>query len=231
MRRRNNSPRYFISEELVKRVHGLMDNRRRLLAPFPVDPQAVYEAGWTKEEREAIALLRRKEGQLLREGKSMKLAFRMRDKDFVVALTLPVEQPMAWHFTLRLKDLPKDMAVSIAHWIPLWWNLNAEQARLAAKIKDCARVCKTYGQLYRMWPDVLSLMNDRGKEKIGSARVRSAYPQDAYRVERLEEGAQLLLREEFRPEAFEPFTAMIAECLMLPETNLEEVARVEYAKN
>lgn len=40
-------------------------------------------------------------------------------------------------------------------------------------------------------------------------------------------GQMFRLKEEFKPEAFAPFNAVIAECLMLPEIEGEEIGSVE----
>lgn len=232
-RRRGQSAQAFISEEMVKQVNGLMDNRRRLLAPFPVEPRAIYNACWTAEEHEAIAVLERREG-LLRRGRTLKLRFHVKEKrtDYTITIQCGEDLPMV-QFAMEslLTGLPMELKVPIAHWIPEWWKLHVDQVKLVAKIKACAHVCKTYGQLHRMWPDVLSLLNDKGKEKIGSARVRSAYPEGAYKWSDDGNGNRVgKLRDDFTPEAFAPFTGMIAECLMLPEKEIVEVAKIELIR-
>jgi hypothetical protein len=233
-RRRGQSAQAFISEDLVKQVNALMDNRRRLLAPFPVEARAIYNAGWTAEEHEAIKLLQARREGLLRMGRAIKLRFHSKEKqkDYSITIQCGEDLPMAqFAFELFLKDLPSELKVPIAHWIPEWWKLHVDQAKLVAKVKSCASVCKTYGQLHRMWPDVLSLMNDKGKEKIGAARVRSAYPEAAFKWHDTETGERVgELREDFTPEAFAPFTGMIAECLMLPEKEIVEVAKIELSR-
>lgn len=219
----------FLKDDLTARVNKLMDNRRRLLAPFPVDERAVYEAGWTNVERDAINLLVRRNENLLRTGKTVKLVFRNNDRDWHVLITLPEEHVMpAYLFTLALKDLPMGLKQPIVQWIPQWHALMQEQGKLLFKIGECAKVCKTYGQLYRMWPDILSFFDEDGKQKIGKARVRSAYPDDAMIFEHLDDQGKTVarLRPEFTPEAFAPFTGMIAECLMLPFKESVEVAKV-----
>lgn len=233
-RRKSQSPQTFISEELLGRVNKLMDNRRRLLAPFPVDARAVYNAGWTAEEHAAIKVLETTREGLLRKGRTLHLRFHSKEKgkDYTIAIQAGEDLPMAqFAFQMLLKDLPVDLKEPIARWIPEWWKLHVEQVRLGAKVKACAHVCRTYGQLHRMWPDVLSLLNDRGKEKIGNARVRSAYPESAFKWSDDEEGNRVgELREDFKPEAFAPFTGMIAECLMLPEREIVEVAKIELSR-
>lgn len=218
----------FLKDDLTARVNNLMDNRRRLLAPFPVDALAVYNAGWTDIERDAIGVLRRRNENLLRTGKTVKLVFRNNDRDWHIMVMLPEECVMpAYLFTLALKDLPMELRRPIVEWIPQWYSLHQEQRSLLSKITECAEVCKTYGQLYRMWPDILSFFDDDGKWKIDSARVRSAYPEDAFGCEHLDDGGRrLYLRAEYTPEAFAPFTSMIAECLMLPFKDSVEVAKV-----
>lgn len=228
-RRRGQSPQSFMSEELVQKVNGLMDNRRRLLAPFPVEARAIYDSGWSAQEHEAMSILEARMPDLLRKGHTIKLRFHSKEKQRDYTITVHSEEalPMAsFAMEMLLKDLPMELKKPIVCWIPEWWKLHYEQVTLVAKVKECANVCKTYGQLYRMWPDILSLFGDKGREKIGSARVRSAYPDAAHKWD--EESQSLQLREEFKPEAFAPFTSMIAECLMLPLARADkEVAKIE----
>lgn len=228
---RGQSAQAFISEELVRKINTLMDNRRRLLAPFPVEARAIYDASWTAEEHEAIKLLQERRKGLLRMGRRIRLRFHSKEKqkDYSITIQCKEDLPMPQlAFELFLKDLPNELKVPIAHWVPEWAKLHVEQLKLVAKVKRCASVCKAYGQLHRMWPDILSLLDDKGKEKIGAARVRSAYPEKALTFLNKADGPRITeIREEFRPEAFAPFTAMIAECLMLPENNSVEIAKIE----
>jgi hypothetical protein len=231
-RRKKSGPAHFMSEELKARVTKLMDNRRRLLAPFPVDARAVYDAGWSAGQHAAMNLLFDSNPGMFRMGKSIRLRFRANERDYNVAVTMEEERPMCdFRLELLLKDLPMSLKEPIAHWIPQWWKLHREQAQLIAKVNDCGRICKTYGQLHRLWPDILSLFDGDGREKIGSAKVRSALPEGAFKWEDDEQGNRVgTLREGFEPAAFTPFTAMIAECLMLPEREIVEVAKIDVAR-
>jgi len=230
-RRRAQTANTFLNNDLKKQVNKLMDNRRRILAPFPIAAEEIYRAGWSPEEMRAIEILKPR-GDMLREGRTMHVSeLPLGDGVAQVTIKLREDVPMPG-YTMRLKfgELPSPLQHTIATWAPKWYDLKQEQNRLLLKVEQVAKVCKTYGQLYRLWPDILSLFDDTGRQKVNEMRAQSRLPDEVYEWS-LDEGTRIRARssqikEMFRPEAFAPFTSMIAECLMLPTDETEEVAYI-----
>ena len=227
-RRRNKTVNEFVNENLKGKVSGLMDSRRRLLAPFPVAAERIYRSVWTPEERAAIRVcVKRKE--FLREGNRivLKMPVVLRGDETmttVVGMTISLKQPLpmpGYSVSVPYENLEPEHVAALQEWAPRWIELRQEQNRLLTRLEQCGKVCKTFGQLYRLWPDILSFFGEAGQQKVREARVRSAYPDAVL----LFDGAKSL-RPEWAPETFAPFTSMIAECLMLPENSDTEVATI-----
>lgn len=231
-RRRKESVRDFVTETLAAKVGKLMDSRRRVLAPFPIVPEKIYRAAWTPEERAALKVLV-KHKELLRMGQTLNviLPTMVGEQHAKANVTIKLNQPLpmpGYVLSVPYENLSFEQVHAIHEWIPKWVELNTQQISLVAKAKEVGRICKTYGQLYRLWPDILSFFNDVGSRTVMNARVKSPYPEVA-----LYYGGDSTkkLRPEFTPEAFAPFTSMIAECLMLPENEDKEVATVAIARS
>ncbi len=210
---------------------AMMDNRRRLLAPFPIAAEQLYRLAWTPEERAALRVLAKREN-MFREGKKIYIrGLQMGDRERTVHVNLKRELPMpGYTLDIRFDTLPPEIADPIREWAPRWRELKAEGNRIASKVESVAQICRTYGQLYRLWPDILSLFDQEGREKVDHARSKSPYPCEVLVWEDPEvEGVppKPVLHEKFRPEAFAPFTDMIAECLMLPKGDDFEVGHVD----
>jgi hypothetical protein len=220
MRRKRRTVREFVTDELTKKIGTLMDNRRRVLAPFPLVPEDLYRMAWTAEERQAIRLLARERRDMLREHKSMKIT--LREPLCVILITLANELPMpGFSLEIPYDNLTFEQAQALGEWAPRWLELSAQQASLIQHVKEVGGICKTYGQLHRLWPDMESFYNEAAKTVVRNARVKSPYPSEAL----LFNGATTL-KPQYRPEVFAQFTSMIAECLMLPESEDREVAKV-----
>jgi len=230
-RRRKESVQSFVSETLTAKIGKLMDSRRRLLAPFPIVPEKIYRAAWTPEERTALKVCA-KHKELLRMGQTLNviLPTMVGEHHAKANITIKLNQqlPMPGYvLSVPYDNLSFEQVQALHEWVPRWWELNKQQLELVAKAKETAKICKTYGQLYRLWPDILSFFNDAGSRVVSNARVKSPYPEAAMYYGGQSEKQ---LRPEFTPEAFAPFTSMIAECLMLPENEDKEVATVAVVR-
>lgn len=231
-RRKNKSVNEFVNENLKGKVGTLMDNRRRLLAPFPVAAERIYRMIWTPEERAAIRVCAKRK-EFLREGANMhlRMPIMFNEKRLIVAVGIKLRQPLpmpGFNVSVPYESLEMAQVDALSEWAPKWLALRQEQNQLLVKLEQCGKVCKTFGQLYRLWPDILSFMGEAGQQKVREAKVRSAYPESTltYRDEDGNAYPTPRLNPLFEPEAFAPFTSMIAECLMLPEDNTTEVATV-----
>ena len=230
MRRKRKSVRDFATEDLAKKIGTLMDNRRRVLAPFPLNPGMVYRRAWSDEERAAIWLLHQNRKGMLREGTT--LIVRLAEPLCSISITMPKPVPMPG-FTLAVEydRLTFDQAQALGQWAPQWFELMEQHSKLIDKVKQVGAVCKTFGQLHRLWPDMESFYNDAARAALRHKMARSPYPEGAMRY-RDENGVSLVppvLRSDFRPEVFAQFTSMIAECLMLPVNEDKEVATIARA--
>lgn len=240
-RRRRETVQSFATETLTAKVGKLMDSRRRLLAPFPLVPEKIYRAAWTPEERTALKVCA-KHKDLLKMGSTLQVILpTMVGTDHAKAtITIKLNQalPMPGYvLSVPYDNLSFEQVHALHEWVPKWAELNMQQISLVAKVKEVGKVCKTYGQLHRLWPDILSFFNDVGSRTVMSARARSPYPREVMQpryVRNKDDGFEVVgdiaLRPEFTPEAFAPFTSMIAECLMLPENEDKEVASVTIVR-
>lgn len=223
----------FLLGDFKARVRSLMENRRRLLHPFPVDAMAVYRSAWTTREYEALSMLFRAHGGMLfRHSKIVLInGFELDAKRYRIVVKLPEDMPANEYYNtiIAWNNLPIEFAHPIAEWLPHWLQHKEELDKLLNKIEEVAAVCQTYGQLYRLWPDILGFLDERGRATISAARAQSQYPDGAWQWGRTDtlQWEKRGLKEEFKPEAFAPFNAVIAECLMLPEIKGEEIGSVE----
>ena len=227
--RKGTAAQEFVKEDLVRKIGRIMDNRRRILAPFPVAAEELYWLAWTKQERAAIELL-------LPHGKNlfeMSVVMLLTNYEFVdakkyrITVRLPQQMPAkhCYNTIVMWDEVPIELAKPIVDWFPLWKQHWDERNELLTKLENVADYCKTYGQVYRVWPDLLGFFDEEGREKINSAKAKSKLPDDLLVWDR--ELGEMALKEEFRPAAFEHFTTMIAECLMLPEIDAKELATIE----
>lgn|SRR5262245_17594009 len=234
-RRRKNPERdagEFVQGGLKEKVLKLMQNRHRLIAPFTVDLEELYQQMWTDEQRAALRVLAKRDG-LLRLRAQMTInsvplpAHRdengdvERDSFVNVTVNLPQPRPMCSASALLYEDLPVAMRDKLYDWAPVWKQYERETNMLALKVEQVGKVCSTYGQVFRIWPDLQGFFGEFGRSRIDNMIVSSRYP-DAVR---LFDGAQTL-KPEFRPEAFEMYTMWIAEALMLPEVEGSHIATV-----
>lgn len=234
-RRRKNPERdakTFVTGDLKNKVMKLMENRHRLIAPFPLDLEELYQLLWTDKQREALKVLAGREG-LLRTRSQMYIreipipARRNEhgdvDPDRIASavVNLPQSRPLCNSCSIPYIDLPVAMRDQVYEWAPVWMQYQQETAEIARKVEQVGEACSTYGQVFRIWPDLQGFFGEIGRDRINSMVVASRYP-DAVR---LFDGAQTL-KPEFRPEAFEKYTMWIAESLMLPEHEGNHIAIV-----
>jgi hypothetical protein len=233
-RRRRNVERHagdFVYENLAGAVERMMDNRHRLLAPFPLEPNDLYQYYWTTREWEALQVLQ-DVPELVRTDRTLVLTAVIEGKASGKNILATINTSMDEHRArvkgpLDINELPVEWQEKLREWMPLWTKLDADTKKLVRKIKDTATVCKTYGQVARLWPDLEGFFPAWGRQKLNNAKVRSAIPERALEWSRNEDGSQYAeLQEKFRPEAFVPYAEMIAECIMLPNTPCTHVARV-----
>lgn len=226
--RKGTAAQEFVKEDLVRKIAQMMDNRRRILAPFPVAAEDLYWLAWTKQERAAIELLLPHGENLFEMGAVMLLTnYEFNSKKYRITMRLPQVMPAKHRYNTIMEwgDVPIEFAKPIVDWFPLWKQHWDERNELLTKLEDVADYCRTYGQVYRVWPDLLGFFDEEGREKINSAKAKSKLPDDLLVWDR--ELGEMTLTEEFRPAAFERFTTMIAECLMLPEIDAKELATIE----
>jgi hypothetical protein len=205
-----------------------MNNRRRLLAPFPLVPEQLYRTAWTLEERAAIRVLAPRNIEMFRLGTLLlvhlpSILVQEVSKRATITINLPRGLPMAAGYSMIIpyENLLPEQINALEEWTPHWLELYREQAMLIAKTREVGKICSTYRQLYRLWPDILSFFDNTGAQAVCEAKAQSRYPSGALLYDHARS-----LKPEFRPEAFAPFTSMIAECLMLPEDKTKEVASV-----
>lgn len=232
-RRKKQTVKDFVNKNLKSEISKLMDNRRKLLAPFPIDPMELYHLVWTAQEWDALNVLDHHADLFRRSSILDLIGFPINKRTMKVHINLPQAMPAKNRFygtEMKWEDVPLNLANPIVEWAALWQELNLPQQCLLTKLEEVAGVCTTFGQVYRLWPDLLGFFDKKGRTKIDTARAQSKYP-DEVTTWQWDEARQrnfLVLRDEFKPEAFAPFTDVIAECLMLPLTEDKEVATLTF---
>ncbi len=200
-----------IREHLAPAVTRLMVNRHKLMAPLPVPAADIYQLLWADKHRDAFEIL---EGTgVLRLHRSFKIT----DVEIgypsmatgAIRITCDKDVPMARDMTIPMAMIPDSMRELINPWMHEWLRYRDETAKVEQQVNRVGRACSTWGQVVRIWPDLQGFLGEWGKEKVHGAKVKSPYPNAVLYLDgSLEEG--------FMPEVFEPFSNMLAECLMMP---------------
>lgn len=214
----------FLVGTFTEKVGRMMENRHRLLAPFPIDATLLYQHYWTPQEWQAVQVLRGREDLFESTWRVMltsEIMWEDKKKRITIEVKLGAPAP-AVGAAIPVDALPEAMAKQIHEWVPLWMGLAKDKARLLEKVNAVADVCNTYGQLARLWPELEGFFGSAGKAQMAGKAVRSPLPQKALEWT----NGEPELMERFRPEAFVPFAEMIAECLMLPEVPGDHVGKV-----
>lgn len=218
----------YVQNELKDKVKKLMENRHRLIAKFPLDPMEIYKLLYTEKQWEAVQVLQGING-LTRTSKSLEIKNVVIEGRLAkVNVNFPDELIMAWGATVPFDDVPLHMQDEILKWVPVWQEYKNQTDELCRRVREVGKVCGTYGQVFRIWPDLRGFFGERGRSKVAEARVRSKYPDAACKWESDMDDAKWVLKDEFRLESFAKYEMWIAECLMLPDVPGEHVGFVHY---
>lgn len=226
----NKHARDFVSENLVHTVEQMMENRHRLLLPFPIGTDELFVHFWTPEEFKALGVLALRQKLFWKSGvveMSAVIHYMGKPRAVKIEINLPEAQPCAEH-PLPVDQLPPEDAEKVREWALAWIEMRVDKTRLSSRIKQVARACKTYGQVVRLWPDLEGFFPAFGREKVANAKVQSKLPDDCYEWHETaaDEFEATDLIPDFRPENLAPFAEMIAECLLLPNVPGEHQASV-----
>lgn len=213
-------------------ANKLMENRHRLLAPFPYEPAEVHGQMFNMAEWDAIQTL------MLRPGLVATSNWFCIDgvKVFLQDGTVGVRKvtircsnlPMPDNPTLAMELLPPEMKEKIGDWGMTWYRLKRETNSVITKLDQLARHCNTYGQIVRVWPELAGFMGQHARFTIDNARVKSRLPEGVMDVQVDKETwtKTYTLNEQWQPKAFEGLNLLIAEALMLPFVEGQHVATV-----
>lgn len=227
-RKKGSFAQEFIQNDLKNELTKLLTNRRVIRTPFPVDPMDIYQAIWSPDERVAIRILKPYGPKMFDLRESIHInKIKWKDAEYRIVVKLPEPLPSNGDFWCEVDfaSLPRSMMQSIATWIPPWLELEVEKTQMLGKLQSLSEHCKTFGQMYRVWPDLINLLDRQGQAVIERARAKSRLPDSLLRYNR--EKDEYEIDEAFRPEAFASFVMPIAEALMLPlDENVVEVASI-----
>ncbi len=225
--RREGTVKRYLGKDLPEIINKMVRNRADVLAPLPMPLDKLWGYLWTEREEEAIRLLMKDCPRALD-----------RDWDFVVdkhmnpvleqnvRVTIQINE--GWPTARRAVNvgiMPEHVQQQYLEWEATRYKLTQQGRDLIAKLDKLDDVCTTYGQLNRLWPELLSLFNERGQATVGAAKAKSKLHENCYLwestgQERWDGEAVMrntgMLREEWLPAAFVRHTELIAECLMLP---------------
>lgn len=201
-----------ITCDVVKRVREVMTNRHRLLAPFPLDPIELYRTLWTEDEWGALQVL----------SSSTEL-FNTRNFFYIIGcksevlsgrrtITIQMDKPLPYDGrSLTFDTLDAHAQAAICAWARLWIEYNTDTLDIEFRVKSIAEICTTYGHVQRLWPELVSFLPEEGRLALERKKIASRYPAEAYMS-----GHVRILRPEYRPEAFERFSTLLSEAVMLP---------------
>jgi len=229
MSRRNTlgTVKQYLGKDLPGVIQKMSINRANLLAPLPMPLDKLWGYLWSEREEQALRILMKECPKALD-----------RDWDFFVGkhwnpkieqhVRASIQIAEGWPTARREVDInimPEEVRGNYLEWEATRYRLTQQGDDLIAKVRKLEDVCTTYGQLNRLWPDLLSLFNQKGRTVVEAARVKSKLHPNCYLWEATDEkrwdGKAIqrntgMLREEWLPAAFVKHTEFIAECLMLP---------------
>lgn len=203
----------FVKDELVGSIEKLMINRHKLMAPFPVPAMDIYQLCWSTKQHEAFQVLGN--SLVLRKAKQFTInGIHAFSQVYQVRITCDQEMPMPRDMETPSTILTEAMRSQIEDWVPVWLRYKEQTDQLTEKVRRVGKHCTTYGQLVRIWPDLQGFLGEYGTAKVHKAKAKSPYPAGVLEWGDNSRGDELI--DEYKPAAFEPFSSMIAECLMLP---------------
>lgn len=216
---------------VLDRVDNLMKGRRQLLAPFPIPAEDIYRLCFTDVQLEALEVLADRP-DILRTTRQVYIANIPRElsayqpEGSVLRACVKLENPRPGEvmISIDIAHLPTPMRSSIAEWVKHWTQCELERKRMWLRLHRLGEQCSTWGQVYRIWPDLISFMDEHHAKRIQQAKAKSPLPpmMDRWGPEQVNEG----IHPEWLPEAFAPFTTLLAECLMLPPPEGPEVGSI-----
>lgn len=225
-KRRKADPRgKTLMNEVSGEVRRLLNNRRRLLAPFIIDPKDLYRLLWTDREWTALQLLQESTNRLFQRERWLYIHGTpgvMRGQKITVYM--PELLPFGGRDSLNHDDLPEPMQVALKEWAPKWREMHNQTERICEEIGRVGNVCVTYGHAARIWPDLIGFFHQSARQALNNAVVRSRYPDECMDWEN---GRRVRVNPEYAPEKFEPWSIVLAEALMLPEVDGDEIASVD----
>lgn len=223
--------------DLHSRVNDLLNNRWQLLVPQPFTAMEVYSKLFTPEEFAAIELIRATKPTTINMASQLCVALddpivRFRDYgsgstnlrvgylelDFDDPVPSPEARPYQPENHVPFSILPQAMRNEILAWIPKYFEVQYATRRVVDKVDRLFNVCSTLGQIYRVWPNITTLMNRESSDLIAAKKVRSPYPDTVLDITLDDYGKRVSsrLREEWTPEALQWYDDRLTEALCLP---------------
>lgn len=234
-RRNTQNVKDFSHEALKKHATKLLNNRWQLLAPPPLDTNAMWDSLLTAEQHRAFTLIENTLPTALSKGTQLFMKFDIplvfeaplagtRFKPDMLELTLPESRPIPdtnLRFSnghpLYVSQLPREMRETLCEWVPKWLQAQGETYQVLAKLDELFKVCNTIGHIKRVWPNVATLLPERAQLKLAEAKVKSPYPPGALDTWYEENGTQKSkLKDEWKPEALAWYDERLTEAMCLP---------------
>ncbi len=213
-------------------ISQMMEARRRTLAPFPVAPAVIHRLMWTDTEWEAIQKLQ--ERQVLKTVRAVSIqrvpsmyaeGIGNLGDVITIRVVMPEEVPGPFSSSVEFRNMPREVIGEVIPWVKHWSQCESERQIIVKRVSQMAETCTTWGHVHRLWPELLSLLDEGPRRKIEQAKARSPLP---YGVNRWCGEFVDGTHPQWKPEAFADCTAWLAECLMLPPSPAIEGARIEY---
>lgn len=215
MRRKSKAKKFKeqLDNQFSETVDAAMKRRHILMAPFPLDPEAVYAKMWSEEEREAIRVLSPR--SMMRSARVLYFNVPTTGEGRArVSLSIGDEKPICASQSLEWGLFTKEEKQKIREWVRMWSQYARDTKNVQGAVADVVTVCNTLGQVARIWPDLVNFMSESQREVIKAMSVKAPYPREAMYVDN---SGRSMPYERYAPARFEKMNMLLAEALMLPE--------------
>jgi hypothetical protein len=203
-----------VGTEIYTRIEQKLDNRIRLLCPLkildPVKELLAYSIDY--QEWDMLQTLRAnpKIKNIIRTSRWIEV----HGKASNIRVVVPMDQEVP-NLVVELTELPDDTQTTLFSWALKSNSLYNERVTLLEKITDLCQQCNTPGQVYRLWPELLTFMPPATQQAMHEAKAKSAIPSRLFDWQRPEPWMNDVLAQALILPNFEGDTKALARSMRL----------------
>lgn len=225
-----------VGKEIYQNLEKLLNNRRKLLCGLPVKHLVndLYSQAYDPQEWEAYKRLR--DNPQFWNNVNKQCWFVVHDSYHSIEVTFTISETdyasRQAHgvpsVAVNVDGLHDELRVAFCHWRTKVCAFEDERDYILKKVKSLLLMCTTPGQIKRTWPELLSFMNEEGRNRVLRSRARSPLPEEVCQETEVSKDlrdcawSNEVVRDrsrrvpEWRPEALEWMNIIFAEALVLP---------------